>query len=321
MRHFKNVLFFVILFMILSGMSNRIQTISIENDNFVQNRNKSIYRIMREPRNSVDVIVVGDSLSYSSVSPMELWKNHGISSYVCGQSGQMIQETFHMLENVFRSQSPKLIILETNVLFKGQSGMEGLKEIVSEWANHHFPLIRNHDIWKSLITEKKYIEESYNGFMLRCQVNSYVKGNYMIKTKEKQVIPDNVIKYMNQIMKLCERKGAELFLLSTPSPDNYNYSKHNGIEEYAREHSIKYLDMNLELNKIGINWETDSLDKGDHLNLSGAQKVTWYLGQYIADNYKMPDHRGEELYDSLEKKVQKYEKKIEKCLKKMKKKN
>lgn len=59
-------------------------------------------------------------------------------------------------------------------------------------------------------------------------------------------------------------------MISTPSPANYNYKRHNTLEEYARQKGLKYEDLNLKEEELGIDWERDSLDKGDHLNLSGA---------------------------------------------------
>ena len=40
----------------------------------------------------------------------------------------------------------------------------------------------------------------------------------------------------------------------------------------------------------------DTVDKGDHLNLTGARKVTRYLGNYLKENYELPDHREEQSY-------------------------
>ena len=77
---------------------------------------------------------------------------------------------------------------------------------------------------------------------------------------------------------------------------NYNYSRHNSIAAYAKEHDLEYLDMNLKLEEVGTDWATDSLDKGDHLNLSGAKKVSQYLGEYLSTRYDLPDQRNEKRY-------------------------
>ena len=76
MRDFKSirnragtlVVFFSVLIVILVGVSEKIELACIENDNLVQSRNKSTFRILREPANSIDVIVVGDSLSSDRLS-------------------------------------------------------------------------------------------------------------------------------------------------------------------------------------------------------------------------------------------------------------
>ena len=45
---------------------------------------------------------------------------------------------------------------------------------------------------------------------------------------------------------------------------------------------------------IGIDWQKDSYDGGDHLNLSGAEKVTDYLGKYLRDNYHFRENYSDE---------------------------
>ena len=164
MQVFKKIWFFIILIVLITAVSGTIYEIALGNHHLVQDRSKSFYQILREPENSVDAVVVGDSLSYTSTSPMELWKEYGMTSFVCGQSGQTTQETYYMLKNVFKRQSPGLIIMETHALFKEQSGMNGVKEILGGIGNYYVTLLRNHDIWKAVLAGKRYTRVNYKGF-------------------------------------------------------------------------------------------------------------------------------------------------------------
>lgn len=302
MQGFKNkqivkcLVFFCILASLFLGISVKTEGVLLKNDRLVPVRNKNIYRIRREPVNSIDVIVLGDSLSYSAVSPMLLWEKHGFTTYVCGQTGQKILETENMLKTVFENQKPKLIILETDVMFRGLTGMKSINEFAEEMLNYYIPVFRGHDSWKSLVINKDYEEKNYKGFAFRCTVQPYEKGNYMQKTEARENISDTVLTHMETIINLCREHGTELLLVATPSPLNYSYARHNSLAAYAEEHQLPFIDMNLNLEEIGINWKTDSLDKGDHLNLSGAEKVSVYLGNYIAKEYNLPDHRGKERF-------------------------
>lgn len=294
----KNILFFVILVILIAGVSNIIESALTKNDSFVPSRNKSYYRIKREPEQTVDVLVLGDSLSYSSISPPELWEQNGITSFVCAQSGQKIQESYHMLETALETQSPKLVILETNTMFRGESGLTGLQEIIESWGNNYISIFRSHDVWKSLLIDKQYPEENFKGFLYRTDVQPYKKGPYMIQTDEQTQFPEPVPVYMEKIQELCRENGADLLLLSTPSPRNYNYARHNRLAAYAAEKGIAYLDMNLKQEEMGIDWEKDSLDRGDHLNYYGAHKVTACLAEYLKEQYHLPDHRSEKQFSS-----------------------
>lgn len=325
MRDFKRagrerrnrVAFFVILFLLFGLISLKIDNSLLSSDSIVPSRDKNMYRVRREPKDSLDVLIVGDSLTYSSVSPLQLWKAHGFTSYVCGQWGQKIIETEDMLKTALRKQKPRVVILETDVLFRAQMDARHLNDGIETGLKYYMPVFRGHDIWKSLVMKKEYKLENYKGFVLRTDVKPYEKGDYMKKNKKEVKLQDTVLTHMENIINLCEKSGAELVLLGTPSPLNYSYSRSKSVSEYAREKSLVWLDMNYLLKEIGINWKTDSLDEGDHLNFSGAEKVTKYLGKYLSDKYKLPDHRGDSAYASWTKESLVYEEKAAKILNKL----
>ena len=115
---------------------------------------------------------------------------------------------------------------------------------------------------------------------------------------------------MDEIISLCKENNVTLVLYSAPSPKNYDGEKHNGIERYANEKNLAYVDLNLKTSELEIDWAKDTADHGDHLNLSGAQKTTRFLGTYLKDQFDLEDHRGDENLKEWDISLEEYHKKI-----------
>lgn len=296
MKKLKRVILFLLVFAVLLwACSAGIQIIVRNVSGSVSGRSRVFASVSAEKKNTIDVLVAGDSESYTSVSPMDLWDRAGIAAYDCGQPGQRIQETYYILKTVFRTQSPKLVLFETNTMFRDPGFLKNVQLSLTEPLAYHFPVIKYHNAWKALFDGPGGPKKSYKGFEIRDKVVSYEGDEeYMKETKDKAQIPEVVRIYMEKIKRLCEKNGADLLLVSAPSPKNYNYKKHNSLEEYARENDLPYVDLNMKFRDIGIDWKMDSYDRGDHLNISGARKVTAYIGEYLADNYDLPDRRNDD---------------------------
>ena len=296
MKKLKRVILFLLVFAVLLwACSAGIQIIVRNVSGSVSGRSRVFASVSAEKKNTIDVLVAGDSESYTSVSPMDLWDRAGIAAYDCGQPGQRIQETYYILKTAFRTQSPKLVLFETNTMFRDPGFLKNVQLSLTEPLAYHFPVIKYHNAWKALFDGPGGLKKSYKGFEIRDKVVSYEGDEeYMKETKDKAQIPEVVRIYMEKIKRLCEKNGADLLLVSAPSPKNYNYKKHNSLEEYARENDLPYVDLNMKFRDIGIDWKMDSYDRGDHLNISGARKVTAYIGEYLADNYDLPDRRNDD---------------------------
>lgn len=317
MRAFKTITFFGLFLAMVLGLSVWLKGAVLDNENLAQFRNKNLIRIQKEEPETLDVLVVGDSLSYTTVSPMTLWNEYGIAAFDCGQAGQKIQETYRMLELAFETQSPKLVMLETNTLFRKFKGAEGIQEDVEYWGNTMIPLLEYHDVWKNILGSRVFPEENYKGFSFRVSVEPFEGDNYMETTQRKAKIHDATKSYMERIQKLCKENGAELLLFSAPSPLNYNYKRHKAMKKYAKACEIPYLNLNLKVDELQLDWAKDSLDGGDHLNLSGAEKATEYLGAYLKEHYELADHREEKAYAAWVQNAKEYDRAADKHLRKM----
>lgn len=318
MRDFKKpfkemgrmLLFLLILTGLLAGLSRQVMEIAKHNDGLVQERNKTLVKLQNEEEDSIDVLFLGDSLGYTSFSPLQMWKEQGFTSYAGCQSGQMINETYAMLEAAFETQSPKLVVLETNTIFRDSGDLFGIRQMISEKLNSYFPIFRFHNIWKPMLLGPKYGEMTYKGFLIRSTVVAYKGKNYMEKNDKKREISDGIRMYMERMIELCRENDARLMLVSVPSPVNYNDQKHRALAEYAKENQLDYVDLNLELEKLDIDWNADTMDGGDHPNLTGARKISSYMGAHLKEAYGLPDHREDESYASWNKEADEYEQQI-----------
>ena len=74
--------------------------------------------IQSQKADSIQVLFLGDSEAYSGFVPLELWNSTGIPSFVCSSLDQKMYETWELLQMAFECQSPKVVVLETNVLYR-----------------------------------------------------------------------------------------------------------------------------------------------------------------------------------------------------------
>ncbi len=268
--------------------------------------------ILGERADSIDVLVLGDSESYSSISPMQMWGQQGITSYVCGTPGQFLYESENYLHQAFENQTPKVVILETNAIYRNFTP----EAAVMNRVENLFSIFRYHDRWKSLnfgdlsgSVNYTWMDD-FKGYRYNDAVDGADGKGYMAFSEKAAVIRERNWQYVADMAQLCRDYGAEFLLVSTPSTVNWNYERHNGIAELARACGIRYIDMNLMGDVIPINWASDTRDKGDHLNHSGAVKVSAWLGAYLKENYRLEDHRNDPAYEKWNESLKRYQKAV-----------
>lgn len=278
-KHFHPAAFILILAVILSFLSSFMTPSFLRKNGMTLSGSVCSVSLAHEKRNSIDVLVVGDSESYTSVSPMALWKQYGITSFDVGKAGAKISETKEMLEDALGTQNPQVVLLETNNLFRYKAKTEDEHaSVLADVCYEAFPFLRYHNIWKQLFTNE--LTGAFKGFKLNSVVRPYTGKTYGKVVTGNQITPETYV-YLEQIKSLCEKKGARLILYSAPSPKCYTKEKTNLLKKVAKKYGLTYLNLNSKTDQIGINWNTDTRDHGDHLNTSGALKTTAYLGQYL----------------------------------------
>ena len=248
------------------------------------------------PSHTIELLLLGDSEAQACFSPLDLWDDSGIPGYVCSAGKLKVYQLEELLETTLSTQKPKVIIFETNTLFRDIS----LEDVITFWCERRIPVFRYHDRWKSLsitdFTSKPYYTASSpsRGLSIHPECVPAANTDYMISTEKRKEIPFWDRFYFEKILEICRENGMELIAFSSPSPINWTYEKHNAMVDYTAQLEIPYLDGNVM--DLGINWSTDTMDKGDHLNYFGARKVTAFFSKYLRENYDFVDYREDLAY-------------------------
>lgn len=280
-----------------------------------------------EPKNSLDIVFLGNSDVYRGVSPMELYNQTGITSYNFVSAGQRMWITYPMFEEVLKKQNPKMIFLNVDAVFFTSNASTGNYHKVYDQMplsktkiagvydenyeleddtklKHFLPIITYHNRYGELTDDdfKYAFYKSPNptkGMDLVAIKSPYIsETNYMEYTDEIASIPEKNKKYLDKMTELCTKNNIEFVLFEIPSADSWNYKKSNAIRIYAEENNLRFIDLNYEeaLDNMEFDWQTDTSDGGDHLNIFGAEKVTTYLANYLKENYDFVNHKEDEKY-------------------------
>ena len=281
-----------------------------------------------------DVIFIGDCEVYENFSPIRLWEQFGINSYIRGSAEQYIWQSYYLLEDTLRYETPEVVVFNIQSLQFNESQREAYNRMTLEgmkWSpakvkaifasmkpgenflDYVFPILRYHSRWSELgASDVEYLFStkpvSHNGYYMRVDVRpaeNIPEG----KPLADYSFGENAWKYLDMMTALCEEKGIELLLIKAPSLYPYWYSQwEEQVEAYAAEHGLRYINF-LELtDETGIDYNTDTYDGGLHMNLSGAEKLSVYLGGVLREDYGLSDRRGEEaLSEAWEEKIAFYE--------------
>lgn len=275
-----------------------------------------------------DVIFIGDCEVYSNISPVTLWENYGINSYIRGSAEQLIWQSYYILEETLAYEKPDVVVF--NVLSMKSSTphkeeynrlmLDGMKWSSAkvgainasmmddeDFITYLFPILRYHSRWSELTSEDfKYLLNketiSHNGYLMRTDVKPVSFTPKPGALSEYQ-FSETCYDYLDRMTTLCKENGIEFILMKAPSVYPYWYAEWDAqMVQYAQENDLTYINFLEVAEEIGIDKNTDYYDGGLHLNLAGTEKLTKYFGKILSEDYKLVDRRDEaelkEIWDS-----------------------
>lgn len=291
-----------------------------------------------DERKDHDVIFIGDCEVYSNFSPRVLWEERGINSYIRGSAEQLLWQSYYILEETLRYETPKAVVFSVLAMMFNEPQKESYNRMTLDgmrWSpskvggilasmreeehfiEYVFPILRYHSRWNQLTREDftyflKRDKVAFNGYYLRTDVlpaENVPEGRPLADYR----FGDNAYQWLDKMTELCREKGVELILVKAPSLYPYWYEEWDRqMEEYASLHGLKYYNFLDRTEEIGLDYSTDTYDAGLHLNLSGAEKLSSYFGELLSKECGLENRRGDGLLElEWEEKGREYEAEIQ----------
>ena len=274
-----------------------------------------------EPKNSIDVLVVGGSHTMCTISSTGIYDYTGLTAYNLSTWSQPVWVSYHYIIEALKYQSPKVIILDAFGSFYDRSYFTGVDvDLVSDdfaqLMKPSFNLLRLNlarrrvqltpKVWEEYLNITKYhsriTELTHEDFTKMFVDNSttakgygpfYTKEDFTgyeyPSTGETRELYPYAEEYLLKIVDLCKEKGIKLAFVKVPHiADENDIMLVNTIHKIAAENDIDFLDY-CSSNALNLDFSYDWADHG-HLNNYGAKKVTRSVADYINSLNISVDH-------------------------------
>ncbi|MGM9612064.1 MAG: hypothetical protein ACI3XZ_01025 [Butyricicoccus sp.] len=270
-----------------------------------------------EPEDEFSVMYFGSSHAYASFSPLEVWKQTGIKSYVFATQMQPMWASVAYLKDALKTQKPELVIFECNMLYEDNeyaadstnySFMDDIPLSVNKIAlaqasaekGGRFPLVFNfakyHSRWSSLKSEdfsfrRSEVRDPYKGFVILPPKTGGDRIDRFDLTgvQDTDLLPLSAKneQYLREFIEICQQNDIELWLIKAPcniSPENLQ--KMHTAAEIAAEYGVPFNDFNREASydAIGITAEDNFFDQR-HMDVVGATRFNKYFIPLLTERY------------------------------------
>ena len=219
----------------------------------------------KQPRGSVDVLVMGSTHAYDIIDPHVL---EAEDASVKRKNGGDPGEPF------------------------GRAA-EGCMAVFLEFPIYHN---RYREITFSDFLADYSLPENYRGHVPADHVEAMERPD-VSKVTEQMPIAEKTALYFQKLLDLAKQEEIPVLLILTPyivqEDDQKVYNTVTELVSAYPEEEVKYINFNEAYDEIGIDFATDFADY-DHLNVTGCRKFSSYFGKVLRTFYELPDHRNEE---------------------------
>lgn len=310
-----------VAFLLLAALMYLLLTQALILNNETDIRN--IYGFEQEPKDTLDVVLIGASELYTGYSAPLAWRDYGFTSYPLAVAAAQSGLYSSMLAEALRRQKPKLVVVEVNgFLYDNQEldeaalhkwldnipwSVEKVRAIhrlvpAEQRSSFYVPMLKYHENWQSPRACRSILQQKYQ---MLTNGGSRMKAFY---TVAKRISPGTAPEYKAQSLSadneqllrafcaFCREQGLEnvLFLRMPHRTELADAAVLDRVGAVVGECGYTFANFDKSFEAIGLDEYADFFDS-EHLNAYGLEKFTAYFGQYLCENYELTGTHAPEL--------------------------
>ncbi len=315
----KFIAFFVAFVLLLWNVSGVLKAVDTMNYQNIQN-------FYEEPENSLDAVYIGSSNCFVFWNSLLAWGEYGISVYPYAGNAFSYFASEYYIKEARRTQPDALYIVNINSLSDGELNTQQMRSTIDaipfsfdklamirhlndvadfsmkESMEFYLPLIRFHTRWEE-ITSYDFSTE-LNGRKGASIFNQYletvtdVSADY-ITTDDEVELSDAIVSTTESLLDYCDKENVNVLFVTVPQAkfNEYNIGRYNALNALIESRGYKVLDLLSDPSIMGIDPTTDFYNSA-HTNIHGSAKLTYYLSEYLIENYGFEDKRENPDYSS-----------------------
>lgn len=296
--------------------------------------------------NSIDVIFVGASNVFTYWRPVKGWTDCGITSFDYTSSGMDAETYPFLIRECLKTQHPKVFVVDVRKLLTGlhddeitvnlRNGIDSMPMNLNRFKainyfcdlngipktdaiSLYFDIIQYHDnystlksdyswdLWDNIAKNQNYLTAGVGDAFIQYFTRPENETDAISK------LPAASYAILEELMKVCNENDVELLLVASPFYiQKEQQEEMNAVSAFANEFHVPFIDMNKRYDEIGVNFESDFMDRS-HANISGSSKYMAYLENYLIAHYSIPDHRDDYGYERWKQMAKSFEKDENAC--------
>ena len=303
----RAVIFLVILALLMAPLQQRMARKSLEGVWDMTNKVGGFYN---EPEDEFDVMFFGSSHAYAAFSPLRLWEDTGVKSYVFATQQQPMWATYTYLKEALKTQSPALVVVECQMLFHDEDYFDDgvtysyMDDLRFSWdkvqlAWHSAPTmegrvellwnyVKYHSRWSELTEEDRNFDRDALRDPLKGHVSLWNTPEERYRPPiegitEREALTEKNERWLREIITLCQQRGVELWLVKSPSNLLEDEKPRlNTVQDIAGSQGVPFHDFNEDYADIGLSG--DLFFDDHHLDGAGAVLFTDYFAAYLTEH-------------------------------------